>query len=232
MTPRRARDTRAGGRPRWRTRSSRRLAKPCSVDSAARSTSAIAARHRARSPSSVVVGGALLERLADAGLQLGRGRLGEGDRGDVGQSDAFAEHEVGDPIDQLGGLARSRAGLDEQRLGQPVAADEVARRPDRRGRSWFLASTPTASRRRSSGASTLISACSPRSRDAESIEVAEGARLVRAAPDVPLPRLDEEHPGLDAFDDRGEHLDEPLPALGRPRRSPVARRPVRGSTIQ
>ncbi len=51
---------------------------------------------------------------ADACAQFGGGLLGERDRRHAGDVDPVVD-EVGDAVDERAGLARSRAGLDEQR---------------------------------------------------------------------------------------------------------------------
>ncbi|MEZ5262744.1 MAG: hypothetical protein R2755_13455 [Acidimicrobiales bacterium] len=67
-----------------------------------------------------------LEVGADAAAQLGGGGLGERDGGDVGQGHATFEHQVGDPLHELGGLAGARTGLDEERAVEADRADQLA----------------------------------------------------------------------------------------------------------
>ena len=68
--------------------------------------------------------------LAHTIAQLGRGLLGEGDRGDArigtGRSGPSAVTQLDDPLDEHGRLAGARAGLDEQRLVEP-RADRITR---------------------------------------------------------------------------------------------------------
>ena len=115
------------------------------------------------------VGGGLgpaFELHPDAALQLGRRGLGERDGGDLGESDTPVDDEVGDPFDELRRLAAAGPGLDEQRASETTAADELpSRGVDDLDLGAHGASGSRRSRMRSSGAPTLASACSPRSRE-------------------------------------------------------------------
>ncbi len=106
-----------------------------------------------------------LEGDPDARFQLGGRRLGEGDRRDRRQRHAPDQHQVRDAVDELGGLAGAGSRLDEQGPVEPVAADGVPRRLVHDGCAAHPgSSTASDARTASCGASTLTSACSPRSR--------------------------------------------------------------------
>ena len=72
------------------------------------------------------VGGALLEAGANAVAQLAGGGLGERDRRELADLDTAARDQRHDSRHERGGLARARAGLDEEG-GVVEVADRVAR---------------------------------------------------------------------------------------------------------
>ncbi len=65
------------------------------------------------------------QRPADPVAQLGRGLLGERDRGDRVEGRRAGRDQLDDPVDEGAGLARAGPRLDEQRGGE-VARDAVA----------------------------------------------------------------------------------------------------------
>ena len=91
----------------------------------------LAARRR---DGSSVAARRLLERPADPVAQLGRGLLGERDRGDLAHGHVAARDQRDHPVDQRLGLARSRARFDEERLVERLDDRGARRRGPRRDR--------------------------------------------------------------------------------------------------
>ena len=58
--------------------------------------------------------------------QLGRRSFGERDGGDLTQRDIFVRDEPYQSRDEGGGLAGTRAGLDEERVGEAGGGDAIA----------------------------------------------------------------------------------------------------------
>ena len=126
------------------------------------------------------------------------------------------EHQRDDAVDQLLGLARARAGLDEQQLVETVGGDATARRvvderhaltrrpPSGRSSAWYAAN---------SGASTLDSYCASRSTGHTASYVAVPAVVTRSEEGVRLTRHRREPALVDAVDDVADHVAESL--LGR-----------------
>ena len=107
-----------------------------------------------------------LERLPDTRPELTRRGLGEGDCRDLAHGDAAHEHQRDHTIDELLGLARAGAGLDEQQLVEAVRGDPPpCRLVDERGRGHSASSSSTVSawNAANSGASSLASYCASRS---------------------------------------------------------------------
>ena len=102
-----------------------RCANACRVDTAAPSSSSSATGGPGRGDR-LAAAGRGLERAPDPVAQLGRRLLGEGDGGDLAHRHAAPGHQRDDAVDERLGLARARAGFDEQRLVERLD-DRVAR---------------------------------------------------------------------------------------------------------